>query len=55
MLFIKSGGSDGRLFIYNSNDFSLLKKFEHGNYRISKLDSDIYEFNHKTKKLFCYD
>ena len=52
-LFIQSAESG--LFIYNSNDFSLLKKFEHGLCRISKLDSDIYEFNHETKKLFCYD
>ena len=33
----------------------MLKKFEHGICRISKLDSDIYEFNNPTKKLFCYD
>ena len=53
MLFIQS--VENGLFIYNSNDFSLLKKFEHGQCRISKLDSDIYKFNHQTKKLYCYD
>ena len=52
-LFIQSAESG--LFIYKSNDFSLLKKFDHGKCIISKLDSDIYVFNYKTKKLFCYD
>ena len=53
LLFVQSNGNG--LFIYNLNDFSLLKKFEHGQCRLSKFYSDIYEFNHQTKTLFCFD
>ena len=52
ILFVQS--INGICF-YNLNDLSFVQSFNHGICRLSKIDSNIYEVNYKTKKLFCYD
>ena len=43
------------IHFYNLNDFSLIQRSSHGMCRMSKINTNIYELNAETKKLFCYD
>jgi hypothetical protein len=45
----------GGTHFYNLNDFSLIRSYYHGMGRISQINSCFYEFNHKTKRIYCYD
>ena len=43
------------IYFYNSNDFHLIRNYNHLNGRISQINSMFYEFNHKTQTMSCYD
>ncbi len=43
------------IYFYNSNDFELIRNYNHLNGRISQINSMFYEFNHKTQTVSCYD
>jgi len=40
---------------YNSNDFHLIRNYNHYLGRISQINSMFYEFNHKTQTVSCFD
>ena len=40
---------------YNLNDFSFIRSYEHGDGRISKINSCFYELINETKSVYCYD
>jgi hypothetical protein len=43
------------IYFYNSNDFHLIRNYNHLEGRISQINSMFYEFNHKTQTVSCYD
>ncbi len=43
------------IYFYNSNDFHLIRNYNHLNGRISQINSIFYEFNHQTLTVSCYD
>jgi hypothetical protein len=43
------------IFFYDSNDFRLIRNYNHLAGRISQINSMFYEFNHQTQTLSCYD
>ena len=47
--------SVGGIFFYYIDSFKLFKWFNHNFCKISKINSNIYELDHRAKKLFCYD
>ena len=42
------------IYFYNSSDLSFIQKYNHGLLIISQINSNIYGFNSKASKLFCY-
>ena len=42
------------IYFYNSSDLSCIQKYDHGLCVISQINSNIYGFNSKASKLFCY-
>ena len=54
MLCVSSASPSG-LYFYNLKDLSFNQKFDHDYCRISVIDSCFYEFNYKSKILYCYD
>ncbi len=43
------------IYFYNSNDFHLIRNYNHLEGRISQIDLIFYQFNHKTQTVSCYD
>jgi hypothetical protein len=43
------------IYFYNSNDFHLIRNYNHLEGRISQINSMFYEFNYKTQTVSCYD
>ncbi len=43
------------IYFYNSNDFLLIRNYNHLFGRISEINSMFYEFNHQTQTMSCYD
>jgi hypothetical protein len=54
-IILIASGTGPDLYVYNLHNFIFKKKFTHEAGRISEINSFFYEFNHKTKKMFCYD
>ena len=47
--------SMGEINFYNVNGFSFIRRYHHGWGRISQINSFLYEINHITKNVYCYD
>ena len=45
----------GKVHFYNLNDFSFIRSYDHGDGRISQINSCFYEIIDKTKSVYCYD
>jgi hypothetical protein len=43
------------IYFYNSNDFHLIRNYNHSYGRISQINSMFYQFNHSTQTMSCYD
>jgi hypothetical protein len=43
------------IYFYNSNDFHLIRNYNHSSGSISQINSMFYEFNHRTQTISCYD
>ena len=54
MLSVSLASPSG-LYFYNLKDLSFNQKFDHDYCRISVIDSCFYEFNYKSKSIYCYD
>jgi hypothetical protein len=51
---VEASDPDG-IYFYNSNDFNLIRNYNHLEGRISQINSMFYEFNHQTQTMSCYD
>jgi hypothetical protein len=49
------GYSPDGIYFYNSNDYHLIRNYNHLKGRISQLNSIFYEFNHKNQTMSCFD
>jgi hypothetical protein len=47
--------SPSGIYFYNSNDFHLIRNYNHLKGRISQINSMFYEFNHQNQTVSCYD
>ncbi len=55
ILCLASGYTSLGIYFYHIENLSLLRKFDHGMCRISEINSRFYEFESKSKNIFCYD
>ncbi len=49
---VEANGPSG-IYFYNSNDFHLIRNYNHFRGRISQINSMFYEFNHETQTVSC--
>jgi hypothetical protein len=54
IICVVADNPDG-IYFYNSNDFNLIRNYNHSSGRISQINSMFYEFNHETQTVSCYD
>ncbi len=54
IICVVADNPDG-IYFYDSNDFNLIRNYNHSSGRISQINSMFYEFNHETQTVSCYD